>query len=174
MIIGWDLATKKCGWCAGAGDKLPVAGAFVLSERADLGAMGGQFRGYVLGLHKRFPASHWVVEKPLLVPTDLLWTLERIYGLFFLLHTLANALGIVCKSVPYDAVKREWAGPGASKDDMVTLCAQLGITLPATKDDGREDAADACGVWKVGIRHFAKQHLTSWDAAVYRRQGGLI
>lgn len=171
MIIGWDLSSRLCGWCAGDGSTMPVAGAFELVRREHLGKVGAEFQGHVLRIHKRFPAAGWAVEKPLLLPTDALWSLERIYGVAFLLWTLAEKLGVECKGVSVEQVKSEWGGARrASKDDMVFVCEKVGIVLPATIDEGRRDAADACGAWKVGLRLFRSPYLARWDSAIYGRK----
>lgn len=174
MILAFDLATKRCGWCAGRGDKLPAAGAFILGEREDLGRMGVEVKRHVLALHNRFPADHWVIEAPLLTPHDQLWTLERIYGVAFLVHTLGASLGIATHRVHWSSVKSEFAGVKARKQDMISMCEALGIALPETLEGGKADAADAVGVWKVGLRLFAPQMMTAIDGAVHRRRGGLI
>ena len=177
QIVGWDLGSRLCGWAVSDGERLPVAGAFRLERCTPeaIGDMGAEFSTRVLEIHKQFPGStHWVSERPLLVSTDLRWTLERLYGLSMLLQTMGRKLGLVCAMVEPGSAKLEFAGRNASKDDMVAMAERLGIVLPAHKADGREDAADACGVLKVGIRLFARKHLAQWDRAVYRRRGGLL
>lgn len=178
FLIGWDLGTRKNGWCAGSGDKIPQAGGFRLSPISgpdELGDMGAEFQGAVMAVHNRFPhATHWISERPLLVATDNRWTLERLMGLSCLVQTIGRKLGKVCKMVDNGSAKLEFAGRGASKDDMVAMALKLGIVLPELDADGREDAADAAGVWKVGIRLYARQHLQRLDTAIYRRRGGLL
>ena len=174
IIIGWDLSTCLCGWAAGAGDRLPVAGAFELFDRAELGKHGVEFRSKVMTVQKRFGATHWIVESPLLTPTDHLWTLQRIYGTSFLMFTLAELMGIECRFASYDEVKREWAGRNATKEDMVATAVAVGVRLPETKEGGREDAADACGAWKHGVRKFAPQHITELDSLIWGSRGGLL
>jgi hypothetical protein len=174
MLVGFDLSTKRNGWCAGDGSILPTAGAFILKERENVGQMGVEFQRHVLAIHERFPATHWVIEESILTPRDQHWTLLRIYGVAFLLCVLGEKLGVECKFVHWSSVKAEFAGVRAKKDDMIAMCERLGIALPPTKEAGKGDAADAAGVWKVGVRLFARQHLTRWDQAIYRRQGGLI
>lgn len=166
MILGWDLSTKLVGWCAGDGSTVPVAGAFPLSRRADLGELGAEFQGNALEIHKRFGATHWAVESPLLLPTDALWVLERLYGLYFLTHTLANKLGVPCHSATIWDVKRELAGRNADKAQMVAAARRLGVALPKLQSDGQEDAADGVGVWKAGVRKFAPIHLMWIDMAL--------
>lgn len=168
MIIGWDLATRLCGWCAGEGDRIPTAGAFELFDRKELGPLGAEFQGNVMRIHRRFPATHWFIEWPLLTPHDALWTLQRLYGVSFLLFTLAEKLGVVAEGVDYDEAKREFGGKRTStKDHMVFVARKMGVVLPETKDAGQEDAADATAVWKVGIRRVAKHHIQGLDQAIY-------
>jgi hypothetical protein len=177
QIIGWDLGSHLCGWAVTDCERLPVAGAFELDRCTPetIGDMGAQFSRCVMEIHGRFPGStHWVSERPLLTPTDLRFTLERLYGLSMLLQTIGRKLGLQCAMVEPGTAKAEWAGRNASKDEMIAIAVRMGIQLPKAKANGREDAADACAVAKVGVRLFARQHLMRWDQAVYRRQGGLI
>jgi len=176
-LIGWDLGSAKCGWAAGAGDTVPVASGFRLDPitPAEIGDLGSQFTDRVMAVHKRFPkATHWISERPLLVPTDHRFTLEQLMGLSFLLATLGRRLGKTVKLVENGEAKMALAGRHASKDDMVRMAEHLGVKLPVQKVDGREDAADAVGVWLVGIRLYARQHLTRWDQAIYSNRGGLL
>lgn len=176
MLIGWDLGPNLCGWAAGDGSRKPVAGAFKLEEGEDLGELGVEFRNHVLAVHRRFHATHWIVEAPLVIPRrDKLITLRQQYGLSMLLMTLGVSLGVVRRFVDHEEIKRDWAGdPKADKDDMIRMCDRVGITLPKTKAAGKADAADAVGAWKVGVRLYARQHLARWDQALYRRQGALV
>jgi hypothetical protein len=171
MITGWDLSPGLCGWCAGTGETVPRASAFELLEKHDLGALGCEFQRHVLMVHAAYPSTHWFVEQPLLLPRDRRHDLQRTYGITFLLLTLGAKLGIACDAVEVGTVKREFAGRGASKADMVRIAERLGIDLP-TK--GRKDAADASGVWKVGLRLVRSPHLGRWDKAVYQGQGRIL
>jgi len=178
-LIGFDLAPRLCGWAAGSGEGVPEAGCIKLSDHGKddgaLGKLGAQFQAGVMSLHRRFPASHWICERPLLMPHDARWTLMRTYGLTCLLATIAEKLGVAFCFVDYDEAKIELAGTRkASKADMVFVAEKLGVALPPTKGDGREDAADATAVWKVGVRLFAPQYLKRLDQALYSTRGGLI
>lgn len=174
MIIGFDLSTHLCGWCAGDGSTIPTADAFRLQEQRDLGLLGCNFQQQVLSLHARFPASVWALEKALLMPHDNLYTLERQYGLAMILMVLARKLGITCRRYGVAEVKKEFAGKNATKPEMVAMAVKLGIALPRRANEGREDAADAAGVWRLGVRDFAKQHIQRWDAAIYGSRGALL
>lgn len=174
IILGLDLSTKLNGYCAGPGNRTPVAGAFELFERRDLGRLGCEVQDNILRLHRRFCATHWIVEAPLLTPRDHLWTLRRQYGVSFLVATLATKLKVVCEFVAYDEIKAELGGRGASKDDQVAAALRIGVSLPDTIEGGRRDAADGVGAWKIGVRKHAKHHLQHWDQALYSGIGGLL
>lgn len=182
FVIGWDLGSQRNGWAAWGGVGVPIAGAFRLDRVTpeQLGDMGVQFKTRVLEVHRRFPqATHWVSERPITKPTDVLFTQERLMGLSCLLQTIGRSLGKVCRMVDNGAAKREWAGRGpdgspATKDMMIAIAERVGIELPLTDADGREDAADACGVLKVGVRLFARPYLERLDRAVYGSRGALI
>lgn len=178
-MIGWDLNTKCCGWAAGDPPDLPTAGAFRLFERSDLGKLGGEFRARVLEIHRRFPADRWLVEAPLLMRHDSLDTLERQYGIQFLLHTLANSLGIVCEKVPWEEVKLELGGKKVNgawpdKEAQAKAAERMGVRLPATMADGRGDAADGVGVWKVGVRRHFRSQLEPYDRRIYSYRGVML
>jgi hypothetical protein len=62
----------------------------------------------------------------------------------------------------------------AKKLEMIASAERMGVTLPARMNQGRADAADAVGAWKVGIQRHAPQHLSLWDRALYQRKGSLL
>lgn len=185
-LIAWDLGTQRNGWAAGPADRLPSVGAFRLTRIMDtgdqIGLMGSEFTDKVLAVHRRFPeATHWVSERPLLIttaskhrPPDDRFKCERLMGLSCLLQTMGTRLGKVCRCVEPGTAKLDFAGRNATKDQMVAMALALGIPLPERDVDGREDVADAVGVFKVGVRLFARNHLNLWDGAIYRRRGGLL
>lgn len=176
MIIGWDIATRLCGWCAGTGETVPVAGAFrLLTEYPDCGKKAAEFRYRVLQIHGRFPATHWLMEGPLLLPSDKLSTLRQIYGLEWQLEAIAYELGIKCEERPPGDVKLELAGNRkATKEDMIAMALKIGVTLPETLDLGRKDAADATGAWKLGVRLYAPKLSPEWDRRLYSARGALL
>lgn len=187
MIIGWDLATKLNGWCAGNGSCPPQAGAFELHRREVPAELGVDFKLHVLQIHERFPADFWAVEEPFMTKIDQVWKVQRLMGLWFLLHTLAGSLGIECRSVDQDVVKREWGGkagklPGETAEQRrrrhkllaVEMAEGMGILLPATESRGRFDAADASGVWKWGLRAAGNPNWRRWDMVVHGHRGALI
>jgi hypothetical protein len=187
VIIGWDLATKSNGWCAGEGDKPPTAGAFTLVNREIPADLGCEFKGHVLALHRRFPATLWAVEEPIMKPTDDRWTVSRLMGLWFLLHTLAGSLDIECISVDQGVIKSEWGGfagklPGETspqrrrrhKQLAVEMAEKMHIVLPASEAKGRFDAADAAGCWKVALRKSKSPYWQRWDMLVHGHKGALI
>lgn len=177
MLIGFDLGSAKCGWCAGTGETAPLAGGFRLDPVTPetLGNLGAQFTDHVLKVHRQFPsATHWLSERPILKPTDVRWTLERLMGLSFLLLTLGTRLGKITKLIDSGESYRQFGVKPGDKDGMVLVAERIGIVLPPVKADGREDAADAAGVWSVGVRLFARPYLERLDRAVYGSRGGLL
>lgn len=177
QVIGFDLGSRKCGWCAGSGDAVPRAGGFRLTEitQDNIGDLGAEFLAKIAAIDDAFPQStHWVYERPIKKPTDHLFTLERLYGLAFALATYGRQRGKIVYPVDNGDAKLQLAGRNASKDDMVHMALHLGVELPAQKVDGREDAADAVGVWAVGIRLFARDKLERIDRAIYSKRGGLL
>lgn len=187
MIIGWDLATKLNGWCAGDGSAIPIAGAFLLTRREVPAELGCDFKSHVLSIHRAYPADFWAVEEPFFTPHDDRWTVQRLMGLWFLLHTLAGSLGIECASVDQGEVKAEWGGfagkiKGESsaqrrrrhKQLAVEMAERMGIVLPSSEAAGKFDAADASGVWKWGLRKSKNPRWQRWDMVVHGHRGALI
>lgn len=177
QVIGWDLGSQRCGWAACDFERPPIAGAFRLAHCTPdtIGDMGSEFTDQVMDVHRRYPGStHWVSERPLLRPVDNRFKVERLHGLSFLLQTIGRRLDITCRMVEPRDVKSEFAGRHASKDQMVAMALKLGISLPEKLVDGREDAADAVGVLKVGVRLFARNYLEKWDQAIYSNRGHLL
>jgi len=187
MVIGWDLATKLNGWCAGDGTCPPTAGAFELHNREVPAELGNEFKAHVLRIHGLHPADRWFVEEPLLTPTDDKWTVLRLNGLCFLLHTLAGALGLECRNVDQGTVKAEWGGfagkiKGETRDQRrrrhkklaVEMAERMHIALPATESAGKFDAADAAGVWKCGLRLSRAPTWQRWDMLVHGHRGALV
>jgi hypothetical protein len=187
VIIGWDLATRLCGWCAGDGRQPPTAGAFILTEREVLAELGTQFRGHVLQIHKQYPADLWAVEAPLMASHDDVWTVQRLMGLHFLLHVLGGALGVPVAAVDQSTLKAEFGGkatklPGETgpqrrrrhKQLAVEAAEKLGIVLPATEAKGKFDAADAASAWKWGLRKAKNPTWERWDRMVHTGRGALL
>jgi hypothetical protein len=176
VIIGWDIATHLTGWCAGTGETVPVADAFRLADVGlEYGAKAAEFRDLVHRVHRRFPATHWIFESPLLVPGDKLATLRQIYGLEWQLEEIAHELGIICREETPRRVKMELAGfSKADKIDMVRCAEKIGVSLPATIEAGRYDAADATGAWKLGVRLYAPRFAPEWDRRLYSSRGALL
>jgi hypothetical protein len=187
-LIGWDLATKLNGYAAGDGSTPPTAGAFKLTQREVPAELGCEFKGHVLRIHAAHPADAWFVEEPLINPkNDVLWTVERLIGLWFLLHTLAGSLGIPCTSINQGDVKKEWGGfakrlPGETSDQRrhrhkllsAEMAERMGVILPQKEAQGRFDAADASGVWKCGLRLAKNPYWQRWDMRVHGHRGALL
>jgi len=127
-------------------------------------------------IHRERALTHLIYEAPILDRyRDKLNTIRRLYGMGFLVETWARVNGVVYAEEPVAVLKRELAGrAGASKDDMVYVARKCGLALPPTKADGLEDAADAFAAWLIGVRHFARAHLPTWDRKLYSPRGALL
>lgn len=175
-VLGLDLAPGLSGWCAGNGESIPTAWAFRLpSVETDLGEMLEAYSAVLDGLLADFAPELVVYESPILTPYDKLWSIRRIYSLGGETERLCRSRGVRYKEVGLQKVKKELAGSTqAKKADMVRCATKLGITLPPTKEEGRQDAADAVGCWLVGLRDLRPAVSSVWDSALYSNRGGLI
>lgn len=177
QVSFFDLAPGLCGWCSGTGETRPVADAFRLPWREDdLGDIGAFFQEW-LELHiQTFRPVAIGYESPLLVPTDKLWKVRKIYGLGFLLETVAKRHDIPTFERDHRDLKRELTGrPDASKADMIEVALLCGIELPATLEEGKADAADAFAGWKIGIRELNPRENIAWDRIIFSKgRGGLL
>lgn len=186
-LVGWDLGTHRCGWCAGAGDTVPAAGAFRLVQRETAGQLGVEFKNLVLALHRRFPAEAWWIESPFLTPHDAFATVYPLCGLTFLLQTLAETLGVRSELIPQDEVKLGWGGrirhprgrrpaerTRMNKEAAVRAALGCGIVLPETQAGGRWDAADGAGVWKAALGRERSPHFARWDELASLSRGGML
>lgn len=186
MILALDLASRKCGWCAGRGDAIPVAGAFVLDQHGDdLGAMLVQLEDNLSALINRFQPTLVCFEAPIL-PTGgrkgdggavmgSLLTRRKLMSIPAFLEYLCKKRSIPCAEDSVEAIKKELGGSfSASKEDMVSAALKCGVQLPATQAAGREDAADAFGCWVLALRHTDKALSTRWDRLLYSSRGALL
>lgn len=177
LIVGFDLATRRCGWCAGSDDSLPTADAILLPQVGeDIGAMLQSFDRKVRLLHQRFPADVWIMEKPIKTSRDQLLTLRKLYSIAGHLEFLGKELGVQVDEADVPALKRELAGfSHAKKADMVYAAEKIGIQLPATQDEGREDAADAFAAWLTGVRAYSRRDIRdAWDRRLHSPRGVLL
>lgn len=194
MLLGLDLAPRKCGWCVGTGETIPLAGGFRLhSPLEDLGGLLEETRAGVWAVVERFQPEVIVYESPILPSSGgqaaMGSTDQRraqfSQGAFVewlcLAERLRTGWGPLCQEEDVYAVKYALTGskrPGktsqAQKDAMVAAAERLGVKLPALKADGREDAADAVGAWLCAVRVHAPQHLPAWDQRVFKSRGALL
>lgn len=173
----FDIAPGLTGWCSGSGEVLPVAGAFRLPKADDdLGAIGEIFLQRLDAHIEAFRPTSIGYESPLLLPTDKLLTVRKIYGLGMALETRCAQRGIPYWERDYDELKLALTGNRrASKDDMVEVALLCGIDLPPTIEEGRRDAADAFAGWTIGIRDLNPAAGRSWDRLIWSKgRGGLI
>lgn len=83
--------------------------------------------------------------------------------------------GIPCGEETVRTIKKELAGHGgATKADMVYAAQKCGVRLPETQAAGQEDAADAFGVWLLGLRHTNRTLSAQWDRRLYSARGALL
>lgn len=194
MIVGWDLAPRKCGWCAGDGSAVPRAGGFRLPGLdADIGRLLEALRVEVEKVHDEFRPDVVMFECPILPNghgTAVMGSLEQrrvqmsqSAFLEWLVVDRERREGrrIVCQEADVYDVKYALTGrkrPGKTSEEqkraMVAAALRLGIELPELKVEGREDAADAVGAWLVGVRYHAKQFLPAWDRRVFAPRGALL
>jgi Holliday junction resolvasome RuvABC endonuclease subunit len=184
MLMGFDLAPRKCGWCAGTGEVVPTAGGFRLPGLdADLGYLMDALKERVEPLLDLYRPTQVIYESPILpagprFKASVMGSLEQRraqfgQGAFF--EWLCRQRSIPCVEASVWDVKQALTGSkGADKDQMVAAALRLGVRLPDLMVEGREDAADAVGAWLVGVRHYAKQYLPDWDRRVHSRRGALL
>ena len=176
-ILGLDLGINRTGWCLGTGAMVPLAGAWVFNPTGDsLGALGDAFSAKLLNLPGGAIPDVVLYEAPFLDRyRDKVIVLRKTYGLGFWLETWCRSAGIICEEVPFGKVKRELGGSAtASKEDMVAAAKKCGVNLPPNANQGMEDAADAFGVWLIGVRLYARQFQPAWDRRLYSPRGALL
>lgn len=186
-VAFFDIAVHWTGWTIGAGDVTPTAGAFELQVPPDdLGALAHEFAEHLDILHARFSFTFAGYESPILVVgkknpdgstrTDKLEDLRRIYGLGMQLEAWCRRKGILYGEVSAQRIKKEVTGNRFAKKEQVAdiIEHRLGITLPATKAQGRLDAGDAGGGWLIGIRDHNPAIYDRWAAKLWGRRGNLL
>lgn len=177
VVSFFDLAPGLTGFCTGTGETRPACGAFRLPRSGDdLGEMGLFLWNWLETHIETYRPTCIGYESPILTPKDNLLKVRKIYGLGVILETVAANHGIPTFEKDLRELKRELTGRhDASKDDMVEVAERCGIELPATKAEGREDAADAFAGWKIGIRELNPKLSQNWDRLIYSRgRGGLL
>lgn len=183
MIAGIDIGPALTGWCVGSGADTPLAGAWAFPDfGVRYGALVNALDVQVNALFDQHAVTSVAYEAAILRTSarggrftdNLHWLTQRL-GMDAHLEWMCEVRGIPCKAVDLRLIKGRLAGDAhASKADMVKAAVRLGVALPAKKDDGREDAADAFGAWLWGVHEFAPNHLTVWDQRLLSRRGGLL
>lgn len=165
-VLSFDLSPSLCGWCFAGQDGTLLADAFALPALgADLGGLAAALQAQVEALIDRFHPTQMAYEAPLLLRHDSLIDLRKIYGLGVVLELLAHREGLAISEMDPKRVKTAMTGdPFAHKRDVVEAALRLGVTLPATKAQGREDAADAVGVAVVQMSVSDPAAASPWVA----------
>lgn len=171
MIWGLDLATRCTGVVAGDGSCMPAIGVWKFGYCGD--DLGQLLEDYDVELNKlaaRFPPTVLIYEAPILLPSDKLLPVRKIFSMGAYTELWAKRRDARCEEVSSKAIKKAVTGNHvASKDEMVATVRRLGVPLPTGEE--AKDAADAWGAWYVGLQHHARAHVTRWDQALYSRRG---
>lgn len=176
VLAAFDPGTRRLGWCVGTGATLPLAGALTFEQAGeDLGLMAHMILGEVERLLDDTRPAFIAYEEPLLLPHDRKHNLRKTYATGVLIELAAHRRGIPVVEVTVKEVKRELAGNAyAEKHDMVSAARKVGIALPLTKEEGREDAADAFGAWLILLRHHNRQLSADYDRRIWSARGALL
>jgi Holliday junction resolvasome RuvABC endonuclease subunit len=186
VILTLDTSSRKNGYCAGDGTTIPVASAFILDQHEeDIGAMLEQFDANVSLLFQRFQPTVCVFESPILpsgggkgdkgpVMGSTL-TRRKLFNVAGHFEWMCHTRGIPCGEEEARTIKKELAGSRkADKEDMVAAALKCGIVLPPTQAAGMEDAADAFGLWLIGLRKTNRELSARWDRLLYSSRGALL
>ncbi len=188
MILAFDLAPRKCGWVAGDGSKVPDAGGFrIPGVGDDLGELLDVLDSHATRLFDRYQPTRTIQEAPILPSQygddpatrgSVMGSLLQRRGQFCMgphIEFMSRRRGVAYHECDIYDVKQALTGSKkAQKPDMVRMALKLGVTLPELLVEGREDAADALGVWLVGVRFYAKEFAPAWDRRVYSPLGALL
>lgn len=173
----FDTSSRLIGWCSGTGEARPDCGAYPFPYVGeDYGQLGALFWKHLERHVETYRPALIGFETPLLLPHDKLDKVRKLYGVIFLLETFCEQRGIPMFERSNGELKRELTGdPKADKDMMIERALLCGINLPATKEAGRADAADAFAGWLIGIRENSPQISRRWDQIVWSNgRGGLL
>lgn len=164
-VLAFDLSASLCGW-AFAGEGPLAAGAFALPALgSDLGGLALAMEQTVIALIVRFNPSEVAYEAPLLLKHDTLLNLRRIYGLGMVLELICAREGLAVSEMDPKRIKAFMTGDAyAPKGQVVTAAAGLGVILPPSKAQGREDAADAVGCALIALSVLDAQAALPWVA----------
>lgn len=171
-VLGWDLSPSLCGWCFASGDRME-AGAFELTALgSDLGTLLAEFEQHREGLLSRLQPASEAYEAPIMRKWDSLIDVRKIYSLGAFLEYLAIRDGLPVHEVDLKRVKMLMTGDQwAEKAAVVRAAGRLGVILPPTKAQGREDAADAIGVALEVLNALEPVSAARWLAIL---RGGLL
>lgn len=176
VLLGLDPGTRRMGYCYGTGEDLPTAGAWRFDQCGDqLGKMLHVIGGELKGLIAREGVDELAYEGPIKKPYDALMALRKTFSLGAHIEFVAYQCGLPYSEVNIKGVKKELAGfAQADKTDMIYAAEKLGVGLPLTKAEGREDAADALGVWLMLLRARNKRLSGEFDRRLWSARGALL
>lgn len=187
-LLGLDLASRLCGWCAGDGAQIPACGAWELEPAKqpdgsyEFGRMLASLEGYLDVAFGRFAPTAVAYEAPLLITNrrggggfgDNLSKLRLLYPLSAFVEWYCFKAGVPCFEVTVQAIKKEVTGNHlAAKGDLVAVARKCGLALPAASS-GADDAADAWGAWLLLLRHYAPDLSGDWDKRIWTPAGALL
>ncbi len=173
--MGIDPGSQKMGFAVGDGTGLPICGAWRFDQTGDdLGAMLAQLDDRLEETITQHGVQEISYEAPILLRHDTLGRLRKTLSLGAHVEFVCHRMGIPCSEVSLRDAKKELAGFGqAEKSDMVSAAVKLGVTLPATKAAGREDAADALAVFLLLLRKRSRGLSYEFDRRLYGVRGQL-
>jgi Holliday junction resolvasome RuvABC endonuclease subunit len=173
MLCGFDLSASSTGWCFGAGETTPTAGAWLYEGVGDdHGVLASRFRKDVINLFDRISPKAIMFERPILRPHDRVGPLRKVYGLGFLLEEICYVRGIPVRDQTLQALKKRLTGNHkAPKEEMIAAAEGHGLKLPATYSKGKKDAADAFAAWLWALEDWAPHLSSRWPPI---RNGGLL
>ncbi len=174
MYIGYDIASRRIGFCAGTGAGMPEADVLEFPQvGVRLGDLGALYWQCLEAHFARFQPTAVIFEAPIKKPTDKTLTLRKLYGLEFQLETFCKIHGVPVREATIQDVKREATGnPRAEKEDVVASAIKCGVALP--DGEGAKDAADAWGAWLICLRDHDRRLSEQWDRRIHSARGALF
>lgn len=172
----FDPGSRRLGWASGDGLSLPTADAWRFDQCGDdygrmLDLIDCKLNAHI-DQHKPELIGY---EAPIKTPHDKLPALRKTLSIGTHIEFVALRRGIECGEIGFHEVKQALAGfSGATKDDMVHAAEKLGVALPATLADGREDAADSVGGWLRMIYLRNRKLSSRFDRILYSARGALL
>lgn len=175
VLLAIDPGTRRMGYCVGDGRGLPFASAWRFDQCGDdLGAMAVLILHELRGVVARERPSVIAYEAPILRPHDKLGAVRKTFSLGTLIELVGKESSVPVFEVQISAVKKELAGFAyAEKPEMVAAAEKLGVGLPLTGADGREDAADALGAWLLLLRSYSPNLSYEFDRRLWGARGQL-